>query len=210
MCEWMSQNTRTMPGRSKRTGLRVAGGVAAEIERPRLRERKHVVVERSQFGKVDGRAGRDREHVRHERLVALIHHRAAAPRSSRTRRAAPTRGRRPTAADRARRARAGVPRSATPGRRSIGGGRAAQLDAAADRAAARGRDDAAATRTQRHKATQGRQRPRTPERAQTLRAFVSRLCPLCPCHAVIRTRTPAAPRRDCARRCSAPPSRVLC
>ena len=33
MCEWMSQNTRTMPGRSKRTDFDVPGGVAAEVER---------------------------------------------------------------------------------------------------------------------------------------------------------------------------------
>ena len=54
--------------------LGAAGGVAAEIERPRLRERKHVVVDAVAVGEVDDRAGGDRQHVRHERLVALIHH----------------------------------------------------------------------------------------------------------------------------------------
>ena len=32
MCEWMSQNTRTMPGRSNRIDLDLPGGVASEIE----------------------------------------------------------------------------------------------------------------------------------------------------------------------------------
>ena len=50
-----------------------AGGIAAEIERRRLREREHVVVDAIAVRKIDDRAGRDRQHVRRERLVALIH-----------------------------------------------------------------------------------------------------------------------------------------
>ena len=51
MCEWMSQNTRTMPGAIEADGAGVAGRIAAEIERPGLRERKYVVVELVEFGK---------------------------------------------------------------------------------------------------------------------------------------------------------------
>ena len=42
-----------------------------------LREREHVVVRRVAVGKIDDGADHDRQHVRHERLVALIHHGAA-------------------------------------------------------------------------------------------------------------------------------------
>ena len=42
MCEWMSQNTRTMPGRSKRTDFDLADGVAAEIE-ARARESENTL-----------------------------------------------------------------------------------------------------------------------------------------------------------------------
>ena len=127
-----------MPGRSKRIGLGVAGGVAAEIEARRLREREHVVVERVAVGEVDGRARRDRQHVRHERLVALVHHGVAGfvclERAAR--RGFQIDDRPQQVGDVAR--AAGVPRSDDRrpplGRRR----RAAQLDAAADGAVSRG------------------------------------------------------------------------
>src|SRR4051794_26023293 len=58
--------------------FRMPGRVAAEIEGLGFRERKNVVIEPVGIWKIDGRAGGDREHVRYERLVALIHHRMAA------------------------------------------------------------------------------------------------------------------------------------
>ena len=73
MCEWMSQNTRTMPGRIEAYRLRLAARVAAEIESLRLRQRKDVVVGGVVVREIDDRADGDREHVRHEGLVALIH-----------------------------------------------------------------------------------------------------------------------------------------
>ena len=79
MCEWMSQNTRTMPARSKRTGLRAArrrSGRDRTAASSRAKTRCGRTV--SQFGKSTVVPVRDREHVRHERLVALIHHRVAA------------------------------------------------------------------------------------------------------------------------------------
>ena len=57
---------------------RVTGGVASEIEAGRLRERKHVVIELVRIRKIDRRAGHDGEQMRHERFVALVHHRSAA------------------------------------------------------------------------------------------------------------------------------------
>ena len=59
--------------------LRAAGGVAPEVERGRLRVREHVVVGLIVVGEVDRRAGHDREDVRHERLVRLVHPRALDP-----------------------------------------------------------------------------------------------------------------------------------
>ena len=76
MWEWMSQKTRTMPGRSKRTDLRAAARVAAEVEAVPLREREDVVVRAVAVGEVHGGAGGHGQHVGHERLVALVHDRA--------------------------------------------------------------------------------------------------------------------------------------
>ena len=56
--------------------LRVPDRVASEVERLGLRERKDVVVGVIAVRKIDRRAGHDRQHVRHERLVALIEPRA--------------------------------------------------------------------------------------------------------------------------------------
>ena len=130
-------------------------------------------------GKVDDRAGGDREHVRHERLVALVHHRVARLGSARRRRAAPSRVHdrsQPIRRRRApRRAEVGDLRAAARGRRD-----AAKLDAAADRrcrAAAAPQDPAAApTRRQarRHEDRTRQQRQR--ETADPSSPW----CPLCP------------------------------
>ena len=61
-------------GFGKAYGPGVVLRIVAQIEGFRLRERKHVVVEGIAVREVDNRAGRDREQVRDERLVALIHH----------------------------------------------------------------------------------------------------------------------------------------
>ena len=55
-------------------GLGPPGRIATEIEPAGLREREDVVIDRVGVGKVYRRAGHDREDVRHEGLVALIHH----------------------------------------------------------------------------------------------------------------------------------------
>ena len=59
-------------------GLRAPGGVAAEVEAPRLREREDVVVRAVVVGEVDRRAHRHRQQVRDERLVPLVHRHATA------------------------------------------------------------------------------------------------------------------------------------
>ena len=51
----------------------LARRVAAQIERTRSGQRKHVVEGRVAIRKLDRRPRRDREDVRHELLVALIH-----------------------------------------------------------------------------------------------------------------------------------------
>ena len=77
MCEWMSQKTRTMPGRSNRDRLGAAGRIAPEIERrASSRARTRCGTCWSLFGKSTVVPGDDREHVRHERLVPLVHPRA--------------------------------------------------------------------------------------------------------------------------------------
>ena len=165
-------------GAIEATDLRVAGGVAPEVERLRLREREHVVVEAVGVGKVDRRAGHDREHVRHERLVALIHHARGRLRGlSNAPRGADSRYTTERRRSASRRAAPASPRSATPGRRSIGGARARQLDAAADRSAPR--------------APLRRRRPPTARTgsAGTRRRDGSRTA------VHLRTRTPAAPRQ---------------
>ena len=65
-----------MPGSIEEDRLGPAGGIATEIERLRLREREDVVVRLVVVREVHRRARDNREHVRHERLVALIHPRA--------------------------------------------------------------------------------------------------------------------------------------
>jgi hypothetical protein len=56
--------------------LRTAGRIATKIERARSPQREHVVIGVVAVREVDGRADGNRKHVRHERLVALIHRRA--------------------------------------------------------------------------------------------------------------------------------------
>ncbi len=184
-----------MPGAIEADRARVAGGVAAEIEGPGLRERKHVVVELVGVREVDRRAGRDREHVRHERLVALIHHGVAA--LARLERAA---RRRFQIDDRAQQVG-----QVAPGRRAeIRDARPPldrrrgppQLDAAADRCPA-----ARAAGRPRHKGRQGHQghEDRTARRDRDAVRPLCVLCSLCVLVMfLIRTSTPAAPR-TCAR-----------
>ena len=116
MCEWMSQKTRTTPGRSNLHRLRAPAGVAAEIEALGARQREDVVVGAIAVGEVDDSAGRDGQQPRYEGLVALVHDRApglrlvegAARRGVEIDQAAPDVGR--------RRDRFAPPCSPTPGR----------------------------------------------------------------------------------------------
>ena len=71
----MSQKTRTMPGRSNRTDFERPDRVPPEVERACLRKREDIVVDAIAVRELDSRAGRDREHMGNERLVALVHHR---------------------------------------------------------------------------------------------------------------------------------------
>ena len=61
------------PGPVETNGLGPAGGVAAEIKAPDLRQREDIVVDAIAVRELDRGASRDRQHVRHERLVSLIH-----------------------------------------------------------------------------------------------------------------------------------------
>ena len=57
--------------------FRSAGGIAAEVEALRARQREHVVVRQVAVGEVDDGADHHGQHVRHEALVALVHDGAA-------------------------------------------------------------------------------------------------------------------------------------
>src|SRR5215204_1353230 len=57
--------------------LRLARGIAPEVELLGLRKREHVVIRAVAVREVDPRARGDREHVRYESLVSLIEARAA-------------------------------------------------------------------------------------------------------------------------------------
>ena len=149
---------------------------------------------RSLFGKVDGRAGRDGQHVRHERLVALIHDRV--PRLGLLERAARRRFEVDDRLQAIGQVAAAAPRSATPGRRSVGE-RAVQLDAAADRSVPGGM-------RLRRRDTKGE---RNTDDSGKRRTTKDSPC-LCPCCIIQNQNTScAAPRLSVGKRAV---SRVLC
>ena len=194
MCEWMSQNTRTMPGRSKRIGLRAPGGVAPEIEAPRLRQREDVVVRAIVVGKVDRRADRHRQQVRDERLVPLVHRRRGRRRGPRTRPWARSRSRRPRAGAPSTSRTGPSPRSPADGRRSVSERQPRQFDASADGHAPRLRRPGRRQRRQQHR---GRQR-RRPTAASGVRTTASPGAPAA---------SRRAPRRACDGRVARMPAR---